>query len=334
MATLKSAGPHRTAIFACLVAAGFTQALNYRMHAPTRLRRAHCRMSADAGAPSSDGESLASRWRVMRNENGGLLLAAAGPQWQEELVDVVVERSAERPGLGLLLTEYLATDDAGLVLVDGLQPEGNAAVAASAPIQPGDAIIAVGEADGGDGTGASAEMVSVEGVTYDTLVGAIGEVPAASPIRVLLKRLTKRPTVQLTLKFPQAEQRDDELITLYPGAPLRRSILAQGVSLNDPLARRFDAGIGTGDCGGEGCCCTCAVEVVSGIELLSKQKTQERQMLNRFPRWRLACKAAIDPTLSEDAQLVVKVAPRGWDGFYADAECDIDGAPLKREGQK
>jgi len=228
MATLKSAGPHRTAIFACLVAAGFTQALNYRMHAPTRLRRAHCRMSADAGAPSSDGESLASRWRVMRNENGGLLLAAAGPQWQEELVDVVVERSAERPGLGLLLTEYLATDDAGLVLVDGLQPEGNAAVAASAPIQPGDAIIAVGEADGGDGTGASAEMVSVEGVTYDTLVGAIGEVPAASPIRVLLKRLTKRPTVQLTLKFPQAEQRDDELITLYPGAPLRRSILAQG----------------------------------------------------------------------------------------------------------
>jgi hypothetical protein len=30
--------------------------------------------------------------------------------------------------------------------------------------------------------------------------------------------------------------------------------------LNDPLARRFDAGVGTGDCGGEGTCCTCAFD--------------------------------------------------------------------------
>ena len=91
----------------------------------------------------------------------------------------------------------------------------------------------------------------------------------------------------------ESEGREDEQIRLVAGSNLRRSMLARNVLLNDPMARRFDAGVGTGDCGGEGGCCTCAVEVVSGAQVLSGQKTQEEQMLRRFPRWRLACKAGV-----------------------------------------
>jgi ferredoxin len=76
-----------------------------------------------------------------------------------------------------------------------------------------------------------------------------------------------------------------------------------------PLATSAD---GTGDCGGEGCCCTCALEVIKGAETLNEQKAQERQMLRKKPRWRLACRARIDPTLEEDSELVLKVSPRAW----------------------
>ena len=53
------------------------------------------------------------------------------------------------------------------------------------------------------------------------------------------------------------------------------------------------------------------------------------------PRWRLACKAIVDPNLQADAaDLVVKVTPRGFDGFYGVEECNLDGEPLQRPGQK
>jgi hypothetical protein len=35
-------------------------------------------------------------------------------------------------------------------------------------------------------------------------------------------------------------------------------------------------------------------------------------MLRKKPRWRLACRARIDPTLEEDSELVLKVSPRAW----------------------
>lgn len=147
-----------------------------------------------------------------------------------------------------------------------------------------------------------------------------------------MKRLARRARATVRVTFPQAEGREDAVLTLYRGANLRRAMLAKGALVNDPLARRFDAGIGTGDCGGEGCCCTCAVEVVSGINALSEQKTQEAQMLRSFPCWRLACKAVVD--IQEDVEITLKAQPRNFDGFYGPEECDIDGKPLARDTKR
>ena len=72
---------------------------------------------------------------------------------------------------------------------------------------------------------------------------------------------------------------------------------------------RFDSG-GPGDCGGEGCCCTCAVQVVSGQELLSGAKPQEKQMLRKHPDWRLG-RARISEEIEADGFLAVLRGSRG-----------------------
>jgi len=52
----------------------------------------------------------------------------------------------------------------------------------------------------------------------------------------------RKPRATVTVRFPEAEGREDARMTLYQGANLRRAMLSSGVALNDPLARRFDAG--------------------------------------------------------------------------------------------
>ena len=113
---------------------------------------------------------------------------------------------------------------------------------------------------------------------------------------------------------------------MLPGQPLRQTILARGIKLNDPLALRFDSG-GPGDCGGEGCCCTCAVQVVSGIQALNAAKSQERQMLRKHPDWRLGCRARVAEDLDEDTELVVRVSPRSWESkdlLDGVEECEVE----------
>lgn len=289
--------------------------------------------------------------------------------WEVRTVRATIERSAASPGIGLILVEAGAADDAsglGLVLVEGVADGSNAARLPAGSVLAGDVLIGAGLPGG--------VTKSTEGFAYDQTVAVLqvrrgaaqfeSRAPCAAPdratpppprahaarlpsrarppraraqsldpaaggVELVLKRLVKRPALAVTLQFPQSDARADARITLYSGAGLRRSMLASGVDLNDQLARRFDAGIGTGDCGGEGCCCTCAVEVVKGMDCLSPISSQERQMLARFPRWRLACKTSIE-RLDADAELVLRVTPRGFDGFYNEVERDANGKLLKR----
>ena len=246
-------------------------------------------------------------WKLMKRDDsgdGGFLLDAANAELEAKEVFVEIPRSESNPSLGILLDEIFGNDDAGVVIVEGLVEGGNGEKA-SVPLLPGDALVAAGVPGG--------PFTRIEGLNFDDTVGVLGSLDVGAGKVVLgVKRLAKRPAVKLTIRFPQSEGRDDEVLKLYKGNNLRRTIMARGVKLNDPLARRFDAGIGTGDCGGEGCCCTCAMEIESGSELLNPQKTQEEQMLRRFPRWRLGCKAYIED-LEEDKEMVVKVRPHPSD---------------------
>lgn len=287
-------------------------------------------MDGGASAVASDDADLdldgwAQRWRVSRlaqDANNPERIEASPTEARWEALPVPISIARSRPGLGLLLVEAGATDGLGLVLVDGVAPGSNAAELPPGTVRRGD-VLSAARVPGG-------AWRSVEGLPYDETVGVLGALdPAAGSVELLLKRQRSRPKLTVSLVYPQGGAEADSTVTLYSGQNLRRTLLAKGVGLNDPLARRFDAGIGTGDCGGEGCCCTCAVEVVRGVEALSPQGSQERQMLSKFPRWRLACKAAVG-TLAEDAEITLKVTPRDFEGFYGKEEYDANGKPLYR----
>ena len=255
-------------------------------------------------------------WAVQRLKDGGARVGSNSLRFRAVDVDMVVPRSPESPGIGLGLEELGSDGEIGLVLVDTVVEGGNAAKASS-PFIVGDALISVRD-EAGD-----LEDVRLEGATYDDTVAALGALPAAlGDLIFTVRRLERQATVNLRLQFEPSEKRADEQLVLLPGQPLRQTILARGIKLNDPLALRFDSG-GPGDCGGEGCCCTCAVQVVSGQELLSGAKTQEKQMLRKHPDWRLGCRARISEELETDGELVVRASPRGWAAVEAE-ECEVE----------
>ena len=255
-------------------------------------------------------------WAVQRLKDGGARVASKSLRFRPVDDTMVVPRSPESPGIGLGLEELGSDGEVGLVLIDAIVEDGNAAKA-SRPFLIGDALISVRDKAG------SLEEVLLEGATYDDTVAALGALPVAlGDLIFTVRRLERQATVNVRLQFEPSEERADEQLVMLPGQPLRQTILARGIKLNDPLALRFDSG-GPGDCGGEGCCCTCSVQVVTGMELLNEAKTQEKQMLTKHADWRLGCRARISEDLEADGELVVRASPRGW-AAVEEERCEVE----------
>eukprot|EP00977_Amphora_coffeiformis_P020770 scaffold8471_cov184-Amphora_coffeaeformis.AAC.15 len=241
---------------------------------------------------------------------GAFLDAKNGKSVMVDTLKIAVPRIPGQ-GLGMELLELAGgrEDGLGITIVSGLVEGG---CADQTGLLPGDSIskIAVRAAD-------STEIAAlpVECFGYDKTVEAIGSLPPAeegASVVLTIKRLRRKPKVQLTLQYPAHQDEDDVTLELFAGENLRRAMLTRGVKLNDPLARRFDSG-GSGDCGADGTCATCTVNVVEGLELLSPPTTTESQIFKRRPKsWRMACRAIVGYGLQE-GNIVLKVNPRQWD---------------------
>ena len=254
------------------------------------------------GATAAETETvdIAEKWGVRFEEQtamraGGYRFISRDNDYEVEALDgrVVLDRDG---GLGLELAELADNGKGvGIVVIDALVPGGNAEREGS--LRPGDVIIAVGAAGG--------SLARVEAKPWDATVGALAGVEG-DRVEMIVKRLVRRPKVDIVLKM--GGDTEDQRFSIFAGENLRQAMLSRGVKLNDPLARRFDSG-GGGDCGAEGTCTTCAVAVLEGEELLSPAKTQEKQMLAKKPRWRLACKARAGVG-GREGELVLRVNPR------------------------
>jgi ferredoxin len=272
-------------------------------------------------------------------QDAGVFLSARNSK--EVFVDtlkIVLPRGKTGGGLGIELLELAGYGGSenygglGITIASGLVPGGCAEFSG---ILPGDSIskIAVRRRQTAikqqETTMETEEVISVdtECLGYDATVDAILSLPP--PIQdettteeemvLTIKRLRRKPKVSLTLQYPPSQhntESDDDgnnivRLELFAGENLRRAMLARGVKLNDALARRFDSG-GSGDCGAEGTCATCAVSVVRGAELLNPPGATESQMVQAVhPRWRLACKAIVGYGMQE-GELVIKVNPKQW----------------------
>jgi len=261
-------------------------------------------------------EASADEWtaRISAASNlqdaGAFLDAKNGKTVMVDILKIAVPRIPGE-GLGIELLELAGgrEDGLGITIISGLVEGG---CADRTGLLPGDSIskIAVRSKDGNE-----IVALPVECFGYDKTVQAIGSLPPAeeeTSVVLTIKRLRRKPKVQLTLQYPPHQDEDDVTLELFAGENLRRAMLTRGVKLNDPLARRFDSG-GSGDCGADGTCATCTVNVVEGLELLSPPTTTESQIFKRRPEsWRMACRAIVGYGLQE-GNIVLKVNPRQWD---------------------
>eukprot|EP00535_Pseudo-nitzschia_heimii_P011756 CAMPEP_0197197076 /NCGR_PEP_ID=MMETSP1423-20130617/32601_1 /TAXON_ID=476441 /ORGANISM="Pseudo-nitzschia heimii, Strain UNC1101" /LENGTH=411 /DNA_ID=CAMNT_0042650893 /DNA_START=150 /DNA_END=1384 /DNA_ORIENTATION=- len=255
-------------------------------------------------------------------------------------------RRVDGTGLGIELEELAGgrDDGIGITLVSDLSEGGSAE---GSGLRPGDVLTSVGlvrrrRVEGAAETTTSSPSsaaaiaetqeefsVATECLDYDATVDAIVRTIPPPPSSessqrfddfyvVRAKRLRRIPKVRVRLTYPpsSSDQRnnDDETIVfeMRAGENLRQGMLARGVKLNDPLAKRFDAKTG-GNCGAGGLCRTCAVCVTSGADLLNPQRVAEKQALgaNDNARWRLACKAVVGHGMTE-GEIVVRVNPNRW----------------------
>lgn len=240
------------------------------------------------------------------------------------MVDTVKVSLRRRPGqgLGLELMEIAGgrEDGYGITLINGIVEGG---IAEGSEVCVGDSIAQIDVQkqrrvnDGSDGELSEVqdiESIDIECFGYDKTVEAIGSLPPAESedesIVFTLKRLRRKPKVMVRLQYPPAQEEPDTIIELFAGENLRRAMLTRGVKLNDKLSERFDNG-GRGDCGAEGTCATCVVAVQEGDNLLNEAKIQEKQILAKNPRWRLACKAIVGYGMKE-GEMTIRVNPRQW----------------------
>jgi len=223
-------------------------------------------------------------------------------------------------GMGIMLEEIAGgrADGLGITIVTGLVEGGPAE---GCGILKGDCISSIAvkkRTQDEDGRAAwdTVESVSTECLGYDATVDAILGLPDMEAregdevFMLTMKRLRRKPKVQLKILYPPSQNEPDFDLELFSGENLRRAMLARGVKLNDPLAKRFDNG-GDGNCGAEGTCTTCVVSVSRGQDLLNQPGLQEKQMLQDTPRWRLGCRAIVGYG-GREGKIVLRVNPRQW----------------------
>jgi len=252
--------------------------------AATALRMPRAPVRRPTALRARTAEGMAPGWRATTTETGAYELMSAGPNYFVDRVTVTIPRTAESPGLGVLLEQFGTLEGGGgLTLVAGLVDGGNAALA-GCDLLPGDVVVSAG--------GAATECLDYDG-TVDALVGLP---PAPAPAELVVKRLVKVPLVTCKVMFPPEDKRPDEVMRLRRGNQLRAELLKNRIEM--PF------------CGEDmQCCKNCVVLVRKGMALLKPQDVGERQMLKKEPYWRLTCRANIRWDLDEDAELVIRVRP-------------------------
>jgi ferredoxin len=206
------------------------------------------------------------------------------------------------PSLGLDLTEVAHgdLDNRGLVLVSGLSGE-----ASKSPIEIGDTIIGV---FAGEDFKESTTALNFE-ETMNTIINAKLHASAAGDdtIEIELNRLVAKAKIKLVVDDGSGK---DQVIDALAGDNLRLVLMHHHLNLYDPKTHRLDQPRVTGDCGGEGICGTCLVEVVEGMDALNNQGPQEKEIMTGRPKvWRAACKTILGAD-NQEAEIKVRLHPQ------------------------
>merc|ERR1712146_775167 len=99
-------------------------------------------------------------------------------------------------------------------------------------------------------------------------------------------------------------------IPILAGSNLRKAMSTQ-LPIYDPKTKRYDQPFITGNCGGEGICGTCLVQVLQGNENVSKVDQIEKMSQEKWGvvNWRLSCRTVIGPE-NKEGNIKIKLQPQ------------------------
>jgi len=225
---------------------------------------------------------MLSKWKMIcyDADDGIFGLDSNDPQFGIEIVKAKVPQNG---GIGIVFVEYLRLNDKRkMTLIDSIVPGSNAE--RSGMLKIGDTITYIGQEPD--------KMVRIEGLGLDETVTAFNEVPQGlATLVIVAKRLVERAHLNIT--FINSNN-DEAKYSLLAGSNLRTEMMKKNIQVYDSRTKRFDQPYITGDCGGEGICGTCVVEVLEGMDKLNKLDRVEEMILRSRPRnWRLSCRTVV-----------------------------------------
>jgi hypothetical protein len=290
-----------------------------------RLRAMTVSMAASTTiAPCSlSVNDIAARYKVIQYGQDGSAssfeMENQDTKYAIELVKVDVCRDG---GLGLDLAEFDTTrGKGGIVLINSIIPGSNADKAGK--FMPGDALVCISAREIA-GTheeqmlaGIPQGDVRVEGLNFDATINEIGRFRDVADLSITVKRLVVREYVNIEMVGPQNEDAGAMVIPAGYAANMRTELQRQNMKMYDSRTARFDSPYETGDCGGEGTCGTCTVNIISGKEFLNERTNVEEKAMLKMgapASWRWACRTKLRPGVNKGGKVKIMLRPqtREW----------------------
>ena len=209
-------------------------------------------------------------------------------------------------GFGFELVEFYTIKGGvgvgGLVLLDQIVTGSNAE---KAKFQVGDALCSISEGNN--------PPTLLEGLNYDETLNRLLRYKDKSEINVTVKRMMKRKEIVVEMVGPQGEDAGSFVVFSGYGSNMRLALNSKNMRIYDDRTARFDSPYQTGNCGGEGTCGTCVVQVLEGSNLLNPRKDVEDKALKKLGapnNYRWSCRIAIGPEQSKGGKVKIKLRPQ------------------------
>lgn len=254
-------------------------------------------------------EIMERRLQVYDLDTGVYGFESKDPEYGLEVIRTFVHWQPPDYALGLQLTEVAhgEHDHRGLVLVSQVNDPD---VHHTERIHNGDAIVGVFVEEG--------FRESTTGLDYDETMDVLqrakhyAQSVGGTTLSLELNRLVKRGQVMVEVQ----DKRGAAVVASIQakaGDNLRSLLMHHHTALygtDQTALHRVDQPSIKGDCGGEGICGTCLVQVLEGMDHLNAVGPQESSMLRGRPEsWRASCKTVVGADNQDGSTLRIRLHP-------------------------
>lgn len=260
------------------------------------------RMTASSSITIDD---IINRYKIVtygQQSNAGNSLEVIDRKYTSITKSFTINRA---PGVSLgisLLEAYTLKGDVGLVVVDDII-EGSCL---EGKVCKGDALISISNSNDA--------VDSLEGMNFDRTVDILSSYQQYGSNVITVRRMVKRKDITVLMVGPFNEDAGNFTMLSGYSSNLRTALQSQNMKIYDERTARFDSPYQSGsNCGGEGTCGTCVIQVISGKEFLNERVRVEDAALRKQgspPNYRWSCRTLVKSNEDVPDNAVVKIKLR------------------------